>query len=66
MIYLTLNQLSQKLGRRSRSSIYRDVDAERLPRPIKLGGKLYWIEDQVDDLLASKMAESNSSKEVSA
>ena len=38
--YLTFNDLRAKLGGRARSSIYRDLDAGRLPQPIKLGGKL--------------------------
>ena len=48
MRYLNAKQLSAKLGGRSRSSIYRDVDAGRLPRPIPHGGRNYWIEDVVD------------------
>ena len=46
--YLTLNELGEKLGKRSRSAIYLDLDAKRLPPPIKLGGRLYWPEDDVD------------------
>jgi prophage regulatory protein len=47
-IYLTLNELRAKLGNRSRSAIYLDVKAGRLPRPIKLGGRIYWPEGEVD------------------
>lgn len=57
MTYLNLNQLSQKLGNRSRSSIYRDVEDKRIPEPIRLGGRLYWIESQVDDWLAIRTQE---------
>ena len=46
--YLTFSQLRQKLGNRSRSSIYLDVAAGRLPQPLKLGGRLYWIEYDID------------------
>jgi prophage regulatory protein len=46
--YLTLNELSEKLGRRSRSAIYLDLAAGRLPKPIKLGGRLYWPEGEVE------------------
>jgi len=46
--YLPLNRLSAKLGGRSRSAIYLDLKAGRLPQPVKLGGKLYWIEREVD------------------
>ena len=46
--YLTLTHLSAKLGNRSRSAIYLDLAAGRLPPPIKLGGRLYWPSDGVD------------------
>ncbi len=46
--YLTLNQLRAKLGNRSRSAIYLDLEAGRLPKPIKLGGRLYWPDGDVD------------------
>lgn len=51
MNYLNLNQLSKKLGGRSRSSIYRDLDQGRLPQPLRLGSRLYWIEAEVDEAL---------------
>ena len=51
MTYLNLNQLSQKLGGRSRSSIYRDFERKRLPEPIRFGGRLYWVESKVDEAL---------------
>lgn len=37
--YLSLRGLSAKLGNLSRSSIYNDLAAGRLPSPIKLGGR---------------------------
>jgi prophage regulatory protein len=46
--YLTLGELRAKLAKRSRSSIYNDLAANRLPKPVKLGGRLYWSEDDVD------------------
>jgi prophage regulatory protein len=46
--YMTLNELRAKLGNRSRSAIYLDLAAGRLPQPIKLGGRLYWPEGDVD------------------
>lgn len=42
--YLTMNELRERLGNRSRASIYRDLEAGRLPRPFRLGGRLYWDE----------------------
>ncbi len=52
MTYLNLNQLSAKLGGRSRSSLYRDVESGRIPEPIRIGSRLYWIENKVDEALA--------------
>jgi prophage regulatory protein len=51
MIYLTFSELRAKLGGRSRSTIYLDLAAGRLPRPVKLGGRLYWPEAEVDEHL---------------
>ena len=53
--YLTLTELRAKLGGRSRSAIYLDLEANRLPRPIKLGGRLYWPEGDVDAHLRNLM-----------
>jgi len=46
--YLTFPELRAKLGKRSRSAIYKDLAAGRLPQPIKLGGRLYWPEGIID------------------
>lgn len=46
--YLTLAELSAKLGGRSRSAIYGDLEAGRLPQPLKLGGRIYWPESVID------------------
>ncbi len=51
MKYLTLKELGEKLGGRSRSAIYNDLAAHRLPRPLKLGRRLYWPEAEVDSFL---------------
>lgn len=53
MRYLNMDQLRSKLGQRSRSSILRDVDAQRLPKPTKIGGRLYWNEADVDEAIQS-------------
>ena len=53
--YMTLNELRTKLGNRSRSAIYLDLAAGRLPQPIKLGGRLYWPEGDVDAHLRNMM-----------
>lgn len=54
--YINLNQLSNKLGGRSRTSIYRDVEAERIPKPIKIGARLYWLESAIDAALSPNTA----------
>lgn len=46
--YLTLTELRAKLGDRSRSAIYEDLKKGRLPQPVKLGGRLYWPEGDID------------------
>jgi prophage regulatory protein len=46
--YITLTELRTKLGGRSRSAIYLDLAAGRLPQPVKLGGRLYWPEGDVE------------------
>lgn len=46
--YLNFPELRAKLGNRSRSAIYIDLAAGRLPQPIKLGGRLYWPEGDLD------------------
>ena len=48
MQYLTFTELRAKISGRSRSAIYLDLAAVRLPQPIKLGGKLYWPEGDID------------------
>lgn len=49
--YLTLDQLREKLGNRGRTSIYRDIEAGRLPKPRKFGARLYWLESQIDQIM---------------
>ena len=48
MKYLTLTELREKLGNRSRSAIYNDLNAGRLPQPVKLGARLYWPEAELE------------------
>jgi predicted DNA-binding transcriptional regulator AlpA len=56
MTYLTFRDLQAKLGGRGRTTIYRDCEAGRLPRPVKLGSRLYWPESEIDEAL-EKLAE---------
>ena len=47
MTLISFPQLQDLLAGRSRSSIYRDLDAGRLPRPMRFGSRLYWDKSQV-------------------
>lgn len=53
MRYLTFRELQEKLGGRGRTTIYRDVELGRLPKPVKIGFRLYWIEAEVDEQIAA-------------
>jgi prophage regulatory protein len=59
MKYISFRDLQEKLGGRGRTTIYRDVDLGRLPKPIKLGSRLYWIESAVDDAIANAQREAS-------
>lgn len=51
MNLITLSDLQRKMGGRSRSSIYRDIELGRLPKPIKFGARLYWREQEINAAL---------------
>jgi predicted DNA-binding transcriptional regulator AlpA len=53
MQYLTFHDLQAKLGGRGRTTIYRDVEIGRLPKPVKIGSRLYWAESDIDDAIAA-------------
>tara|TARA_B110000003_G_C16391713_1_gene434679 strand:+ start:520 stop:705 length:186 start_codon:yes stop_codon:yes gene_type:complete len=50
---ISFKQLRVKLGGRSRSACYLDLEAGRLPKPIKIGRILYWDEGRLNEHLAS-------------
>jgi len=52
MRYLSFSNTQAALGGRGRTTIYRDVALGRLPKPIKLGGRLYWREDEIEAAIA--------------
>jgi prophage regulatory protein len=54
MNYLSFKDLQAKLGGRGRTTIYRDVDLGRLPKPIKIGSRLYWNEAEIDAKLQQR------------
>ncbi|QFT95115.1 hypothetical protein FIU86_19855 [Roseovarius sp. THAF9] len=53
MKYLTIQGLQAKLGNRSRSSLYRDIEAGRLPKPIKFSARVYWAKADIDAAIAA-------------
>ncbi|TDT78150.1 AlpA family transcriptional regulator [Litoreibacter halocynthiae] len=54
MKFLSFSDLQAKLGGRGRSSIYRDFGPNGwLPKPTKIGSRLYWNEADVDAAIAS-------------
>ena len=48
MRYLSFREVQDKLGGRGRTTIYRDIESGRLPKPLKFGSRLYWIEADID------------------
>ena len=59
--YITLTELRSRLGGRSRSAIYLDIANGRLPQPMKLGGRLYWPEGEMEAHLRALQGEGVSS-----
>jgi prophage regulatory protein len=59
MKLITFSELRAKLGGRARSTIYLDIEHQRLPSPLKLGGKLYWEEAQLNDWFNLQRAEAD-------
>jgi len=57
MRLITFPELRAKLGNRSRSACYNDLAEGRLPKPVKLGHRLYWAESDVDAHLRALVAE---------
>ena len=51
MRLLTFKELRTVLGGRGRTTIYRDVANGRLPRPIKIGGRIYWRDEDIEAVL---------------
>jgi predicted DNA-binding transcriptional regulator AlpA len=52
--YLSFRDLQFTLGGRGRSSIYRDDGPGGwLPKPVKIGARLYWREDEVDAAISA-------------
>ena len=54
MRYITFKELQAKFSGRSRSAIYGDIAAGRLPQPFKMGSINYWDEAEVDARLAEQ------------
>ena len=59
MKYVSFKQLQEKLGGRSRSAIYVDLEKGRLPKPLKLGRRLYWERGALDQYLTALQEDQN-------
>ena len=59
MKYVSFEQLQEKLGGRSRSAIYVDLEKGRLPKPLKLGRRLYWQDSALDQYLIAMQEDQN-------
>ncbi len=59
MTYINFSQLQSKLGNRSRSAIYSDIQNGSLPKPLKIGRRCYWKEQDIDDLMDKLMEQSH-------
>ena len=59
MRYVSFKQLQEKLGGRSRSTIYVDLEKGRLPKPLKLGRRLYWEGGALDQYLTALQEDQN-------
>lgn len=56
---IDFEDVRRKFGNRSRSACYDDIKHGRLPKPIKIGRKLYWSETIIDVLIANLQAQAN-------
>lgn len=59
MKYISFDQLQEKLGGRSRSAIYVDLEKRRLPKPLKLGRRLYWDDAELNQYLSAMQEDQN-------
>lgn len=54
---LTVRETSERLGGRSRSALYEDMKKGRLPQPIRIGGRVYFGEEDLAAHLRALAAE---------
>ena len=59
MKYVSFKQLQEKLGGRSRSAIYVDLEKGRLPKPFELGRRLYWENGALNQYLTALQEDQN-------
>lgn len=46
--YMTRREVQDYLGGRSRSALHCDVAAGRIPKPRRLGGRIYWLRSELE------------------
>jgi len=59
MRLITFAELREKLAKRSRASIYRDIERGQIPKPMKIGRSVYWEETQISEHIKKLMEASN-------
>lgn len=60
MNYISMKQLQKKRGDVGRNAVYTDVENGILPRPLKIGRRIFWIEEEVDTAMALEVERSRS------
>ncbi len=48
---LTMAEVREFLGGRSRSAVYSDIATGRLPQPFRFGGRIFWRADELQSHL---------------
>ncbi len=55
MRYLNMNQLREKRGQCGRNAVYKGIADGTLPQPLKIAGKNYWVEAEIDELMQREL-----------
>jgi predicted DNA-binding transcriptional regulator AlpA len=55
---INLSEVQSRI-RRSRSTLYNEMAAGIFPRPLKIGRRCFWRDDEVEDLIAAYAADAS-------
>lgn len=53
----------RRIGDPSRTTLWRWVNAGLFPKPVRIGGRNYWSDAEVDEWIAARLAERNHDNE---